>query len=282
MTVQAVDETATETLIDTDAQVAPPAENNASEAPAAEATDDTSDVIVTIGEDAPPQEDTQAAPAWVRDLRKRERENVKRIKELEQRLSEKEQPVSVGLPVKPTLESCDYDTEEFESRITSWHDAKRQHEQIEAQQRQAQDEAQTAWQAKLNAYEAAKASLPARDVDDAEQAVREVFNEVQWSILVDGADNAALLIYALGKNPAKAKELAAVKSLSQFAFKAARIEAEVKVNKRTAPKPETALRGTSPGAVGSGDATLERLRDEALRTGDMTRLVAYKRQLRNS
>lgn len=282
MTVQAVDETATETLIDTDAQVAPPAENNASEAPAAEAQDDTSDVIVTIGEDAPPQEDTQAAPAWVRDLRKRERENVKRIKELEQRLSEKEQPVSVGLPVKPTLESCDYDAEEYEQRLATWYDAKRHHDDAEAQARKAQDEAQAAWDVKLSAYEAAKASLPAHDVDDAEHAVREVFNEVQWSIMLDVCENPALAAYALGKNPAKLKELAANTSLAKFAVKVARIEAEIKVNKRTAPKPETALTGTSPGAVGSGDATLERLRDEALRTGDMTRLVAYKRQLRNS
>lgn len=243
--------------------------------------EDEGELVVSIGEEAPPQEDTQAAPAWVRELRKRDRENVKRIKELESKLAEKEQPVETALPAKPTLEACDYDAEVFEQKLATWYDAKRKHDETEAEKRKAQEAAEAAWQAKLTAYEASKGQLAAPDVDDAEHNAKQFFNEVQWSILVDGADNAALLIYALGKNPAKAKELAGVQSLSQFAFKAAKIEAEIKTMKRTAkPAPEGAISGTSPGAIGGGDATLERLRAEALKTGDMTKVVAYRRQLR--
>jgi hypothetical protein len=239
------------------------------------------ELVVSIGEEAPPQDEFTAAPTWVRDLRKQNRELSKRAKELEQRLAEKEQPQQTALPAKPTLEACDYDADAYERQLTQWFDAKRAHDDAEAQQRKAQEQAEAAWQAKLQAYEASKAKLGAADVDDVEHVVRQMFNETQWAILVDGADNAALLTYALGKNPAKAKELASVASLSQFAFKAAKIEAEIKTMKRTAkPAPEGAITGTSPGAIGGADATLERLRAEALKTGDMTKVVAYRRQLR--
>ena len=239
------------------------------------------ELVVSIGEEAPPQDEFTAAPAWVRDLRKQNRELSKRAKELEQRLAEKEQPQQTALPAKPTLEACDYDADAYERQLTQWFDAKRAHDEAEAQQRKAQEQAEAAWQAKLQAYEASKAKLGAADVDDVEHVVRQMFNETQWAILVDGADNAALLTYALGKNPAKAKELASVASLSQFAFKAAKIEAEIKTMKRTAkPAPEGAITGTSPGAIGGAVATLERLRAEALKTGDMTKVVAYRRQLR--
>jgi hypothetical protein len=96
-------------------------------------------------------------------------------------------------------------------------------------------------------------------------------------------DNPALVIYALGKNPAKAKELAAVTSLSRFAVLAGRLETEVKTSKRASkPQPETSITGLAPGGITGSDATLERLRAEAMRTGDLSKVTAYKRQLRSA
>jgi hypothetical protein len=245
--------------------------------------DDEGELVVSIGEEAPPSDEQARAPEWVRDLRKRDRENVKRIKELEQRLAEKEQPKAATLPVKPTLEGCDYDAEAFEANLAKWYDAKREHDETAAQQRKLEEAAEAAWQAKVAAYQEGKTKLPAHDVDDAEDLVKQTFNATQWAILVDGLDNPALVIYALGKNPAKAKELAAVTSLSRFAVLAGRLETEVKTSKRAAkPNPETSLTGLAPGGTKGSDATLERLREEAMRTGDMSKLNAYKRQLRNA
>ncbi len=265
-------------------EAATPAETDTGEvAQAEEATGDgEGELVVSIGEEAPPQDETQSAPQWVRDLRKRDRENTRRIKELEAKLAEKEQPAVAALPPKPTLEGCDYDADEFERKLTAWHETKREIDAKEAATRKQQEEADKAWQAKVASYQEAKGKLPAADVDDAEQAVIEALGNLHTNILVDGADNPALLIYALGKNPAKLKELAEVKhSASRFAFKAAKIEAEVKVSKRTAkPAPEAAITGTAPGGVAGSDATLERLRAEAERTGDFSKVVAYKRQLR--
>ncbi len=245
--------------------------------------DDEGELVVSIGEEAPPSDDTARAPEWVRDLRKRDRENVKRIKELEQRLAEKEQPKAATLPVKPTLEGCDYDAEAFEANLAKWYDAKREHEEAAAQQRKAEEQAEAAWQAKVNAYQESKAKLPAHDVDDAEDTVRQMFDQVQWNLLLDGLDNPALTIYALGKNPAKAKELAATTSYSRFMVLAGRLETEVKTSKRASkPQPETSITGLAPGGITGSDATLERLRAEAERTNDYTKVSAYKRQLRNA
>ena len=100
--------------------------------------------------------------------------------------------------------------------------------------------------------------------------------------MLQGADNPALVIYALGKNPKKAKELADIKDPVKFAFAVAKLEKELKVtNRRAAPPPERVVSGTgrSSGAV---DSTLERLREDAARTGNMTKVIAYKAQKRSA
>jgi hypothetical protein len=84
----------------------------------------------------------------------------------------------------------------------------------------------------------------------------------------------------MGKSPAKAKELAAITDPVKFTFAIAKLEAQLKVTPRKAPPaPEKQIR--SIGGVpmsGAVDSTLERLRDEAAKTGDMTKVIAYKRQ----
>jgi hypothetical protein len=119
-----------------------------------------------------------------------------------------------------------------------------------------------------------------RDFEDAEATAQELFDVTQQGIVVQGADNPALVIYALGKNPKKAQEIASIKDPVKFAFAVAKLEKELKVtNRKAAPPPERTIQGTGR-VSGSVDSTLERLRAEALKTGDMTKVVAYKRQKR--
>lgn len=246
---------------------------------APESGDDDGELIVSIGEEAPPQPEETAAPAWVRDLRKQNRELTKRLKELEAK--ERQQPVQAALPPKPTLESCDYDADEFERQLDGWKDAKRQADDAEASARKQQEQAEQAWQSRLSTYTERKQALPADDVDDAEQHVRELFGDMRWAILVDGADDPAMLVYALGKYPERAKELAKIESLAQFTFKAAKLESELKVTKRKATvAPEKTMTGTAPVGVGGADAALERLRADAERTGDYSKVIAYRKQKR--
>ena len=249
------------------------------DAEAPDSGDDDGELIVSIGEEAPPQPEETAAPAWVRDLRKHNRELTKRLKELEAK--ERQQPVQTALPPKPTLESCDYDADEFERQLDGWKDAKRNADDAEASARKQQEQAEQAWQSRLSTYTERKQALPADDVDDAEQHVRELFGDMRWAILVDGADDPAMLVYALGKYPERAKELAKIESLAQFTFKAAKLESELKVTKRKPTvAPEKTMTGTAPVGVAGADAALERLRADAERTGDYSKVIAYRKQKR--
>ena len=92
---------------------------------------------------------------------------------------------------------------------------------------------------------------------------------------MQGSENPALVVYALGKNPKKAKELAAISDPVKFAFAVAKLETQLKVTPRkTAPVPERQIRGSAQ-LSGAVDSTLERLRAEADKTGDRTKVAAY-------
>jgi hypothetical protein len=185
---------------------------------------------------------------------------------------------------KPTLEGCDFDSDRFETELTAWHERKRQADDQAAKQRKEQEDAQAAWQQKLTAYGAAKTALKVPDFEDAEAVVLDTLNQTQQGILLHGpgsADVTAQLAYALGKNPAKLKELASIKDPIKFAFAAAKLETQLKVTPRkAAPAPERVVKGSAAGATGV-DNTLARLEEEADRTGDRSKVIAYKREQRN-
>jgi len=240
------------------------------------------EITVSIGEESPPPEEETRAPEWVRDLRKQHRELQKRNRELEQRLEQPKPPQAVQVGKKPTLEEYDYDTSKFEVALESWYDRKRKADEQEAQQRQAQEAQQREWNAKLESYADARSKLKVKDFEDAELIAQESFNVVQQGVILQGAQDPALLIYALGKNPKKAKELGAITDPVKFAFAVAKMETQLKVQaKKAPPAPEKTLKGTGP-VSGAVDATLERLRAEAAKTGDMSKVVAYKRSKRNT
>lgn len=239
------------------------------------------EVVVSIGDEQPPEE--KPAPRWVKELRKSQRELARENRELKARLestaSTETKPVQLG--PKPTLDGCDYDSERYEAELAAWFERKRDADQAEQRARDAQEAQERDWRAKLEAYGKAKAELKVRDYDEAEDAVQSLFDVTQQGVMLEGADNPALLVYALGKSPSKAKELAAIKSPVKFAFAIAKLEKELKVSTRTkqAPAPEKTVSGTAR-ISGSVDSNLERLREEASRTGDMSKVVAYKRQLK--
>jgi hypothetical protein len=240
--------------------------------------EDSDEIIVAIdGEESPPQEE-QAAPEWVRELRREHRELKKRNRELESRVSQSTEtnPV-VTLGAKPSLEALDYDTEKYEQSLADWYERKRLVDDQQAKARRSEEEQQRAWNAKLEGYVEAKTKLKVRDYDDAEEVAQQLFNVVQQGVMIQGAENPALVIYALGKNPKKAKELAAIDDPVKFAFAVAKLESQLKIsNRKAATKPEKTFSATAP-ARGAVDSTLERLREEASKTGNMDKVMAYKR-----
>ncbi len=262
--------------INTEANDASDDENNAVSDDEGESEDD---VVVSIGEESPPQEEEARAPEWVRELRKANREKERKIRELEAKLNAtatETKPVALG--PKPTLEACDYDSEEYEKKLADWYEQKRHADAAEAEAQAQRDAEAKAWQDKLDSYAKARASLKVRDYEDAEAVALETFNVTQQGIVLQGSDNPALIIYALGKNSTKAKELASITDPVKFAFAVAKLETQLKVtNRKAAAAPERTI-STGGGRIsGSVDSTLDRLREEALKTGDMSKVMAYKR-----
>jgi len=275
------DNTDDETIVLEDEAIdQPKAQAEGDQSEATEDEVDTDEVVVSIGEEAPPPEEPAHAPEWVRELRKSDREKSRRIRELEAKLQTTAQtetkPVTLG--AKPKLEDHDYDTDKFEEALANWFERKRHADDANAKQEAEVMTQQKAWQAKLDGYGKAKAELRVKDFDDAEAVAQELFNVTQQGVMLQGADNPAMVVYALGKNPKKAQELAAIKDPVKFAFAVAKLEKDLKVtNRKAAPPPERIVSGTGR-VSGSVDSTLERLREEASRTGNMTKVIQYKKQ----
>jgi len=247
--------------------------------------------LVSIGDDvvnAGDEEDYERgtkAPTWVTELRKEVRV-LKREKKERERLDRERQTQSpqhqepLTLGAKPKIEDFDYDSDAYEAALDGWYTRK---QVVEAQARQieATREAQTReWQQKLSSYEDKKAKLKVRDFEDAEAVILENLSEAQQGIILNGAENPALLVYALGKNEAKAKELAKTTDLVKFAFNVAKLESQLKVTQKRIPEPEKVVGGSSASPTKNHDSTLERLRAEAEKTGIYDKVIAYKQKKR--
>ena len=249
-----------------------------------EASNDDDEVVVSIGEESPPQEEKEPAPEWVRELRKSYRELQREKRELEARLTTsqkaEEKPLSLG--AKPTLEQFDYDAEQFEGALERWYENKRKVQEQDNAKKAEQQKAEQDWQNTLKNYGSLKSQLKVKDYDDAEHVVLEALNETKQGIILHGAKNPALVGYALGKNPQKVKELASIDDPVKFAIAIGGLEKELKVTSRktaSPPPPESKVRGSAP-ISGAVDSTLERLREEAARSGDHSKVFAYKQQLK--
>jgi hypothetical protein len=239
------------------------------------------ELVVSIGNEEPePEPEAQKAPEWVKELRKQNREYQKRIRQLE-RNTQAPAPqgeTTTAPPKKPTLADVDYDTGAYEAKLDQWYGAKAEYDRQAAERQRAEQSVKGAWDAKIAGYNTAKAELKARDFEDAEAVIADTLSVTQQGIILDGAEKPALLIYALGKNPKKAAELAAITNPVAFAAAIGRLEASLKVTSRKpSAAPETIVSGNARSS-GSVDNTLERLRAEAEKTGDLTKVMAYKRQ----
>lgn len=254
---------------------------------AAPAGEEDGEVVVMLGDEPLPAStedeiDGKPAPAWIKELRKQNREKDKRIRELEQAQQAGQQqaaPAAQTLGPKPTPEDFDYDAEKYGEALVEWNGKKAAIDAQQAAARAEQEAVDAAWKARLKSFETAKAALKVPDFDDAEHVVDKTLSVNQRGLIIQGADKPELLVYALGKNPAKAKELAGITDLVKFAFAVAKLETQLKVAPRAnvPPAPERQVRGSAAGAVGV-DNTLARLQAEADKTNDRSKVAAYLRE----
>ena len=244
-------------------------------------------LVVEIGGD----DEDEAAPDWVNQLRRENRELKKWRKEQEAKAAVEAAPGYEPLPPMPKAEDFDFDSEAHAAAVREWTLLEVEHKRREDEAKSVQEQAAQRWEAKQAAYEAGKEKLAAPDFDDAEAVVSEIFAkpfpgmnvaDVRMGIIKSGAKDPNTLVYALGRNPDKAKELAAIDDPVEFAFALGELSGKMKVVRSgKAPAPEKRIGGgVAPGVTSTNDRTLERLRAEAEKTGDYTKVTQYRRQLK--
>lgn len=224
---------------------------------------------ISLGEEQ--EEEQSEAPEFVKALAEQAREKDKRIRELEQKLEEvkpkEEAPKQIE---KPTLESCEFDEDVYSQKMQEYLNAENaKNNEIEEEKKQ--------WNKVLERYEHEKNSLKVANYQESEEAVVSKLTVEQQAIIVNGAQNPATLVYALGKNSKELDKLAKIKDPIKFAFAVAELQGKVKVQKRRpATSPEKI---PSAGGAGGVDVKLEQLRKEAEKTGDFTKVFKYKKEL---
>ena len=241
--------------------------------------------IVSFGEAPPATSDHESAPEWVRELRKEHRDLVRKNRELEARLQQ--QPAQASAPAdqplgqKPTLESCDWDADRLGRDLDAWYVRKAKAEADESARRAAEQQAQAEWQQRAKAFFDAKAALRVPDFDEAEEAFAAALDVNHQAIVLRYSDNPAAMVYAIGRDPATAKRLAAIQDGAALAKEIGKLETQLTVTAMRKNKPQPEQVPPTSGGLGTGaDSTIDKLRAEAEKSGDYTKVIAYKRQAR--
>lgn len=247
-----------------------------------EAADDGNEpvveALVSIEGEESHQEDDAKAPEWVRNLRKSQKELQRENRELKKKLEQSpSKPAVEPVGKKPSLDDFDYDTDRYESALDGWFKRKDAAERAEKEVEESKRTQEQAWQRKVDNYAESKKQLNAPNFDDAESSVFAHLSVTQQGIIIQGADNPAAVIYALDNHPTRLAELAALKDAIPFAVAMAKLETKLKMGTKNAPPaPERRLTSSGSGKQGALDNKLDKLRADAEKTGNYTKLHQYK------
>ena len=214
----------------------------------------------------------QEAPEWVKKVREENRELKRQLKQRESQQFEQQ-----VLREKPTLDDHDYDSDAFEQDYAQWLQEK---QQVDAQvhaERQKYQQYHERYKADVDAI---KAKAP--DYDEVELSVVDVLSEQKQGLLQMLVDNPAKVVYALGKNsPAQLERLSKLDDIQfakQIVLMEMQMSSKTKSRNQNKPKPKT---HELEGAAGGADTRLAKLEAEADRTGDRSKVAAYKKQMKS-
>lgn len=238
------------------------------------------EIVVSFGDeesDAKPE----AESSVLRESRKRERGLLKRVKELERAAKAKLEADPIELGPKPDIADFDFDVSKYDAARDAYNDRKSAIARREQTEKEAQDAIRKEFDDKFTSYKAASVSLGYDDFDESQAVVTDILSVQQQSVLIDVATDSAKLVYALGKYPDKAEELAKITNPVRLAAAIARMENKMTVSgKRSKPAPEKRMKPGGPVPV-SGEKKLEQLRKAAEISRDYTEVRAYKQKLRS-
>ncbi len=240
--------------------------------------------VVTFGDDEPqdPTEHDSKRNKKFASMRKENRELKEKLEKVTAKADD-----NTALGAEPTLEDCDYDADKYRDTLRDWDRAKAKQDAKVQTAEDAQKDRNKVYAVKLDEYHASKSDFDADSFDEAEGIVKDTLNNVQLEALVTAfSGRAAPLIQALGQDEKKLTslskhDLSTAEGCINFAVEATRLESAMKISSRK-PRtvPETRVSGNASSV--SGDNQLEKLREAAAKTGDMSKVLAYKRSLKAS
>lgn len=238
-------------------------------APEQEAEDDGELSIEIEGEE--PVEETHA----LRQLREQYRDQARELEQYRKAAT----PRIPEVGKKPDLwEDYDGDPDKFEAALIDWNNRKHQ---ADTAARDAEEKARVnnmEFQRLTARHEERAAALKIPNFAEYQQTVVDALGPEMAGAALVLADDSAKLVAALGKNPqALARITAEPNPLKQIKM-LLQVEAKIVTTKKKPPAPEasTITRSTASLALSGGDKKLEALEKEADRTGDRSKLIAYK------
>lgn len=244
------------------------------------------ELVITLDgvepDDEPEPEDVgPKGQAALKALRAANKEAARRQKELERELAALKAPKvpeEETLGPRPTAADANFDDDKLIEMVIEW---KAKSDRIEAQKNAAlekQKAAQEAFKVRVTEYEVAKAALPANGKEDAEKAFIAAMPQHHRNVVLRNlsGEEAAKLVYALGRAPAKMEELAKL-DVDQFAFALAKLSMGIKMERKPA-QVETPLKG-NVASMPKQPRDLERLLAKARETGDYGPYQRAKREL---
>lgn len=233
--------------------------------------------ISVDGYESEPEPPPKESAAWAR-IRKSEREAKERAADLEKRLKVYEQPPQVADPgPKPTTADFDWDEAKYDEALFRWKEAKARSESAATEAAQRAQSNESRFRAKQDAYRQASGAISGFAGHHA-TVTSAIPDEIRQGVILSAADNPVVLVAALGKYPKLLEELAAVKDPIDFIKAVVKLEARVKTEKKSqVPPPEQKVRG-SGSSSGAVDSQIDKAREKATKSGDVTESLARRRQ----
>ncbi|CAB4140396.1 hypothetical protein UFOVP407_52 [uncultured Caudovirales phage] len=239
--------------------------------------DDGEDADPDDGDDGDQGEDEQPeSNATIRRMRAEIRQLRREKREAQSRTV-----VDVEDPgPRPKLEDFDYDEDRHAEAVETWAGKKFAAQQA-AQAQQADDPITKDWNTKLTAFQEARVAITTQqpDAEDVLMDVNAALDAGQMASIVQAfkGERAVSILLKIGADADTLERFADIRNPLELVAEAARLEAPAMTRKK--PAIDAPVKGKAPTA-GPANKTLEKLEAEAARTGDRTKLIRYRKQLR--
>lgn len=176
------------------------------------------------------------------------------------------------LRAMPTEADHDWDYESYQADMQAWLNERDEYHAMMAKQENRY--------AHINQnYAQSRERIKAKvaDYDEVEQLVASNLSDEKQALLKMAVGDVGRVVYALGKSQGKLLELS---KLDEVAFIRELVLMEQKLQNRPKSNKPAPKDHELTGVAGGGDERLAKLEAEASRTGDRTKVQAYKRQLK--